>query len=183
MSHHHHHATLPGRVDGSGLLYGGVGLALGMAMQWLGLFKRGDARLTSWLLESVFHGNTPEVLSLPWMVFVTAVFCFGLAYAVLDSSGMWRRLILGVTALILLLAMVPSFAVWNLYFSPFLPVVGAFWTWFCTIMYVSHHVMPCDGVNSQLAILNPQPQPLPLTKPVVEDDGDKKYKPKEKLDG
>lgn len=143
-SNHQNHAPTPGRVDGPGLLYGGIGLALAVAMQLVGLFKMGDARLKQVLIGPVFHGATPDVLAMPVLVIVAAVFCFGLAFAVLDSAATWRRVILGATALVIVVAMVPTLAVWKIYFSPFLPVIGLFWTWFCTMMYVNHHVMPCE---------------------------------------
>ncbi|MEJ6572127.1 MAG: hypothetical protein QNL01_00940 [Akkermansiaceae bacterium] len=143
-SNHQNYAPTPGRVDGPSLLYGGIGLALAVAMQLVGLFKMGDARLKQSLLGSVFHGATPDVLAMPVLVIVAAIFCFGLAFAVLDSEATWRRVILGITALVIVFAMVPTLAVWNIYFSPFLPAIALFWTWFCTMMYVNHHVMPCE---------------------------------------
>ncbi|MBT8045029.1 MAG: hypothetical protein KJO79_08765 [Verrucomicrobiae bacterium] len=139
-----------GRVDGPALLYGGVGLALSVAMQVIGLFKKGDARLLDVLIDPVFNNSAPDQLSMMVLVPVTAFFCFGIAFAVLDSAGMWRRVILGVTAFVVVIAMVPTLAVWDIYFSPFLPAVGIFWTWFCTLMYVNHHVMPCEFLDSNL---------------------------------
>ncbi|MCP5536039.1 MAG: YIP1 family protein [Akkermansiaceae bacterium] len=177
-----------GRVDGPVLLYGGVGLALAVAMQVLGLFKKGDARLENALLEPVFHGVTPGVLSMPVLVMIAAVFCFGIAFAVLDSVGAWRRVVLGVTALVIILAMVPTFAVWKIYFSPFLPAVALFWTWFCTMMYVNHHVMPCEVSSFKFQTPNTKvraaSQPVEEKVEVKQDeeeqdvDPDAKYKPK-----
>ncbi len=170
-----------------GLLFGAAGLVLAVAMQWVGLYSRANTRLESWLLESVFRGELPAIVSLPVLILVTAVCCFGLAYAVLDSPGGWRRLILGITVLVLLFAMVPTLAVWHIYFPPFLPVVGVFWTWFCTMMYVNHHVMPCDMANSKPETQHPKPTAPDKTQTMVEkketDAQHEKYKPKENLDG
>ncbi len=102
-------------------------------MQMLGLFMRGDARLKQALLEPVFQGEMPDALVTPALVVFAAVFCWGLAFAVLDSAGTWRRVVLGVTMMVIVLAMVPTFAVWDIYFSPFLPLIGVFWSWFCTL--------------------------------------------------
>lgn len=131
-------------MGGPGLLYGGVGVALAMTLQMVGLFKQGDARFKNWLLEPVFHGNMPDTLVNPALFVITAVFCLGLAFAILDSVGTWRRVVLGVTMVVITIAMVPTFAVWQVYFSPFVLLVGIFWTWFCTMMYVNHHTMPCE---------------------------------------
>jgi hypothetical protein len=177
-SHHQNHVVPAGRVDGPGLLYGGVGLALALAMQMLGLFMRGDGRLKQALLEPVFRGQLPDVLTTPALVIIAAVLCWGLAFAVLDSAGTWRRIVLGVTMVVIVLAMVPTFAVWNVYFSPFLPLVGVFWTWFCTMMYVNHHAMPCDGLSFKNEVLNTKIETT--AHPVAEKkehDPDAKYQP------
>ena len=140
----HSHSYPEGRVGVSGLLYGGMGLLVSTMMQLLGLFKRPDTRLMTWMSDSLFRGEVPALLVLSVQVLIAALFCFGLAYAVLDSVSTWRRVVLGVTSLVLVLAMVPTFAVWGIYYSPFLPAVGVLWTWFCTMMYVNHHQMPCE---------------------------------------
>jgi len=190
-------------VDGPGLLYGGVGVALAMTMQMVGLFKQGDARLKKWLLEPVFHGDMPDTLVTPALLVITVVFCLGLAFAILDSAGTWRRVVLGITMVVITIAMVPTFAVWQVYFSPFVLLVGVFWTWFCTMMYVNHHVMPCDSLNAKLSLNSKSQTPntnvVAAKQPVVEKeveqkiapvvkknpkDSDAKYKPKEKkVDG
>ena len=118
-------------------------MALALAMQLLGLFERGDARLQqslSWILSDSFQTAVSE----PVLFMVAAMFSFGIAFAVLDSPAAWRRIVLGLTALVLVLAMVPVCALWQIYFSPFFVVVAYFWAWFCTMMYTSQHVMPCE---------------------------------------
>ena len=148
-SHHHHAKAHPeGRVGGPGLLYGGVGLALAAAMQITGLFEQGDVSLKGDLLSPMMNGTALVVLATPVLLMVAAVFSFGIALAVLDSPGTWRRIVLGVTAMVVLLAMVPAFAVWQIYFSPFLPLIALFWSWFCTMMYVNHHLMPCEHAGA-----------------------------------
>jgi hypothetical protein len=131
------------------MLYGGVSMALALAMQLLGLFELGDARLQqslSWILSDSFQ----VVVSEPVLFMLAAMFSFGIAFAVLDSPAAWRRIVLGLTALVLVLAMVPVCALWQIYFSPFFVVVAYFWAWFCTMMYTSQHVMPCEiGVDQK----------------------------------
>ncbi len=188
MRSHHQHRPCPerpgGRVDGPGLLYGGVGLVLAVAMQLAGVFKKADAGLLGKLSGTVFRGQAPEVLGMAVPVLLAAVFCFGVAFAVLDSAGVWRRVVLGVSAVVVAVAMVPAFAVWNVYFSPFLPVVGIFWSWFCTMVYAGHHTMPCDLAGG-VCISPPDARkeiPKPTGKPVPEkkkgdSSPDDKYKP------
>jgi hypothetical protein len=149
MNEHHDpksHESLS-RVDAPCLFHGTLGVCVGVLLELVGLFRKGDDRLMGALMDSVFQGKMPEVLSLPWLVGVAAVFCYALAFVVLDTPGTWRRVVIGITVLVLVLAMVPTLAVWNVYFSPFLPVVAVFWSWFGGMMYVSHHHMPCDVLS------------------------------------
>ncbi len=187
------------RVDGPCLLYGSVGVWLSVALQYVGLFEKGDDRLLSVLLKPVFHGEMPDVLPFYLQILMTAVFCYGLAFVVLDTAGTLKRVLMGVTVFVLSVAMVPTLAVWGIYFSPFLPVVGIFWSWFCCMMHVNHHLMPCEVSPPTGQTPNHQPKTstptaTPKTKvatvppvdvkkkaPVV--DVDQKYKPKEKVDG
>jgi len=189
------------RVDGPCLLHGSVGVAVAIVLQWVGLFGKGDARLMDTLLQPVFHGQMPELLSFPFQILVTAVFCYGLAFAVLDTAGTAKRIGLGITVLVLVLTMVPTMAVWNIYFSPFLTVVGVFWAWFCCMMYVNHHVMPCEVTSVNTEVLMAEKQSLQgsethtqspkgqsekdksVKKKVTTEDVNQKYQPKEKAGG
>lgn len=193
------HSTTPGRVDSSALLCGGLGLLLSGVLYWVGLLGRGDLKILNLLSDAVFGGAAPSVLSAPVLITITALFCFGIAFAVLDSCGVWRRLILGITLMVLVLAMVPTLAVWDIYFPPMMSLVGVFWAWFAGILYASHYQMPCDSITQ--AIEQPEPvvvQPkvleeLPEAKPKNQavkknskkkakkkkSDPDAKYKPKE----
>jgi hypothetical protein len=170
------------RVDGPCMLYGSVGLWLAVAMQLIGLFKVGDEYLMSVLYQPVFNGNMPEQVSLPIHIVVAAVFCYGLAFIVLDVLGAWRRLLIGTTVLVLTLAMVPTLAVWNIYFSPFLTAFGVCWTWFCTMMYVNHHIMPCEVLVYRSKTSPPQlaTPKVPVEQEVPKtQDNDNKYQPVE----
>lgn len=174
------------------MFYGTVGVLVGAVLQFVGLFQKGDDRLMAALLKPVFHGQMPGELSFPLLSLVTAVFCYGVAFVVLDTAGAWKRVVLGITVLVLLLAMVPTFAVWSIYFSPFLPVVSVFWAWFFCMMYVNHHVMPCEVLAHNRYGPNPQLDAPSSTEEKVDDrvekvepvvDATQKYKPKEKVDG
>ena len=192
-SHHHNSSDHVSRLDIPCLLYGTVGIGLALAMHAVGLLKRGDDWLLGVLFEPVFHGVMPSVLSLPVLILAAAVFCYALAFVVLDTVGTGRRAVIGVTVLVLVLAMVPTLAVWNIYCSPFLIVVGVFWTWFCTMMYVSQYLMPCDVAHaaqvppSILTVSSAYKTP-PVSEEKEEEgdraveDQDKKYQPKNRND-
>jgi hypothetical protein len=156
-------------VDVPGLLYGSVGLALSFALHWIGMFRRADAWLFDLLHKPLFHESVADLPSMPLVITAVAVFCYGISFAVLDSPDLWRRVVLGVTAMVLTLAMVPAFAVWNVYFSPFVQLVGVFWSWFCVVIYTQHHRMPCDPVYAEIQMSKPEPELLePMGKPTAE---------------
>lgn len=144
--HQHYHRTdhQVSRLDWPCLVYGSVGFGVGIALQLVGLFKQANGYLLALMHKPVFHGANPETLPLPVLVCLTGILCYGVAFVILDTAGTWRRLVIGVTVLVLVVAMVPTLAVWKIYFPPFLPLSGVFWTWFCAMMYVNHHVMPCE---------------------------------------
>mgnify|MGYP007004889949 CR=1 FL=1 len=195
MNHHNQavHNHPPGRVVSSCLLYGAVSMALALAMHLSGMFEQGDARLKQAL--SVLTSDVFLIVVSDRLLFALGALCsFGIAFAMLDSSAAWRRIVLGLTALVVLLAMVPVCALWQIYFSPFFVVVAFFWSWFCTMMYTSQHIMPCerhDDVQGQSPIhsaCSEQSLSDARVKPKeeVEDDfarssdfSDTKYKPKD----
>jgi hypothetical protein len=168
-SHSHDHVS---RVDAPCLLHGTVGVSLAIVLQILGLFKSGDDRLMAALIDPVFHGQAPEGVSLLVQVMVCAVLCYSIAFVVLDTAGLWRRVVMGVSVLVLVLAMVPSLAVWHIYFSPFLTLVGVFWAWFFTLMYANHHLMPCEVTHTHPPIQKPQ-----IARPVISQDSPRRVEP------
>ncbi|MBK1853478.1 hypothetical protein JO972_00750 [Verrucomicrobiaceae bacterium 5K15] len=201
-SHHHNHPATPGRVDSSTLLCGTVGLLLAVAMFWVGLLGKGDQRILDMLSQPVFRGTDPTILDTRVLIGLTLLACFGLSFAVLDSAGTWRRVVLGVTVLILVAALVPVLAVWEIYFPPMMTLVGVFWSWFCAMMYVSHHEMPCELLGAKPTPVKTKKVDAPSAapakaKPVAEQptttkakkkkrkasDADDKYKPKDLIDG
>ena len=142
-----------GRVDSSALLCGGLGLLLSGLLYWLGLLGKGDLKILDLFGGAVFREVVPSVLDTPALVVITALCCFGLALAMLDSCGVWRKLVLGVTLMVLVLALVPTLAVWNIYFAPMMSLVGIFWTWFAGVIYASHYQMPCDIPVESVAVV------------------------------
>ena len=116
-SHDRHSSHHTSRVDIPCLLYGSVGVGLAIALHAVGLYKTADKWLVGILLDPVFQGEPPFSVSLPVQIVISAVFCYGIAFVVLDTAGTWRRVLIGGTVVVLALAMVPTLAVWQIYFS------------------------------------------------------------------
>ena len=194
MSHKHHKsAILPGRVGSSTLLYGSLGVIVAGVLYWIGLLGKGDQGVLDLILQSIFRGALPAEFGFPVLVSITTIFCYGIAFAVLDSAGTWRRVLLGLTVIILIVALVPTLALWEIYFPPMMSLVGVFWTWFISIIYANHHQMPCDHItfhSEESYIAEMVSQPVIGAERVVEEfpsvemvkkplDEDAKYKPSE----
>ena len=146
------HSAAPGKVMISVLLYGALGVILSAVLYRVGLLGKVDQRIFNLLHEPVFQNGAPLKLAFSGLLLVTAILCFAIAYAVLDTRGMWRRVVLGLTLLVLIIGVVPTLAVWDFYFPPTMILVGVFWTWFACLVYSNHHHMPCDdgvGLISQ----------------------------------
>ena len=143
------HTTATSSVGSLALLYGALGFVVAAVLSLVGLLGRGDQYILSLLHVPVFQGEVTNVIGLPVLALVTGFICFGVAFAVLDSPRAWRRVILGFTVIVLVAALVPTFAVWNIYFPPLMSLIGVFWAWFSSMMYANHHCMPCDQVLVQ----------------------------------
>ena len=80
-----------------------------------------------------------------WSIWLmTAVFAFGLAYAMLNTPGTWRRVMLWITALTLVAAWAPVLSLAA--HAPEITAawVATLWSGVCALVYTTHHRMPCD---------------------------------------
>lgn len=139
--------NVKGHVGSSGFLYGSVGLAFALVLETLGFFEQVNHWLVLIVENHITMGVHMSRLSLLPSVIAVAAVCIGVALVILDSSSHWRRVLIAVSSLVLIVVMVPALAVWNIYFSPFLALVGVFWASLCAIIYASQHRMPCDVAN------------------------------------
>ncbi len=141
---HHHSQDPPGKIAGPGFLFGLVGMLLASGLHLLGLFGRLNSQLDEVFATGPLGQIDLQRLPVSVEMMVASVLAMGLSYAVLDSARAWRRVILGISLLILIGTMVPVFALWGLLYSPFLTFTAVLWSWFCSKMYTMHHIMPCE---------------------------------------
>lgn len=169
VSHHKQNAP-EGHVAGPAVTFVGISVLLALMLQFTGLLKPMNAAVLSLIQKPIFNGETPKMLDWPTLAIVACAFSLGVAFAVLDTPGKWRRFLLGLTALVIVIVFVPSLGVWGIYFPPALTLIALFWTWFCCVMYANHHLMPCDlGVVSNTPIAQEMPaQIVPQTLPEEE---------------
>lgn len=142
------------------ILFGFLSLILGTAAEVIGAFRGPNDSLRD-LCADLGLAVRAE-MGLPGMVgiFITAAASFGLVAAILGTPGKGRRLILGFSALILVVALFPAFAVWGIFWKPFGVVLAVIWAWFSATIYSGMHVMPCESSEES------------VDKPVIRLDGD-----------
>lgn len=132
------------------IAFGFVSLLLGVGTEVMGAFTG----LTNRLREVWETGDVAlrVEMGLPGMVgvLISAAACFGLLAAILGTPGTGRRLILGLSALILVIALSPAFAVWGVFWKPFGVILSVVWAWFSGMVYTGLHLMPCDMSEEEI---------------------------------
>lgn len=119
-------------------LVGGLGL--------LGVLGRLDAVIAT-LVSREGTESFPNRLP-PWLPWAAAaVLAPSLASAILATPGLWRRTVLWVTAVVLIVAWAPvlSLAAYEPRIAA--PCVACFWSGICALVYSANHRMPCDFPN------------------------------------
>lgn len=148
MPSHHKPA---GQIPVPLFVFGAVALLLGVMTEILGVFDGATTSLRGvWESGNIALTQTAGVPDLSGIL-VTAAASFGLAGAVLMTPGYGRRVILGVSALALTIALFPAFAVWGIFWKPFGMSLAIFWSWFSSFLYACAHQMPCEGIHGDAA--------------------------------
>lgn len=125
---------------------GGLSMVLAAGLGLLGILDRSNtqiARLVSRDGVEKFPKHLPE-----WSLWLAAgLLAFGLAAAILATSGTWRRVILWVTATVLVAAWAPVLSLASHAPDIAAPWIATLWAGVCAIVYSSNHRMPADETH------------------------------------
>ena len=142
-----HRAQPVGHVMLPLFVFGAVSLLLGTATEVMGVFNGATETLRGWWrsggLEVRGEAGLPGLVG----ILLTGLASFGLAGAILGTPGGGRRVILGATALFLVVGLIPAFALWGIFWKPFGMLLAVGWSWFSAVIYASRHRMPCEGAE------------------------------------
>ena len=146
------HPTHPFRPSGHVLVpaaaIGGLSLALASGLSLLGVLDRANASIAGLVSR---HSAEKFPKHLPaWSIWLATVFlAFALAFALLETPGLGRRLILWLTAVFLIAAWAPVLSLAA--HSPDIaaPWIATVWSGVCAIVYTANHRMPCDAPTSR----------------------------------
>jgi hypothetical protein len=122
---------------------GGLSMVLAAGLELLGTLTRMNAVIS--ILVSR-HGAETFPKTLPdWSVWLsTTVFAFGPAAAILGTPGHLRRVMLCLSAIILVAAWAPVLSLAARAPDIAAPLVATVWSGMCALVYASRHDMPVD---------------------------------------
>lgn len=165
MSAHRHPITVAAVV-------GSFALAVVVLLRVLGIFGGSDTGLRNWYVGRGF--SVPEGSVQPgWDFLLALVAVYGLVWFLFEIPGTGRRILVLVTALVLLGVGSPVLALWGVFWSPVGAMLGLAWGGFCAIHWARHHPMPCDLPTPRVE-LPEQGKIVPLTRGSRDEEGQKK---------
>jgi hypothetical protein len=133
-----------GTVALPALAIGGMSLALAAGFNALGLLGRIERSLIAIPGQQGLSGE-PQILP-AWIAWsVAAGLAFVLPWLLLQSPASWRRAVLWLTVLALVLCWIPVMGLAAKWcpLAPSLVTVG--WSGLCALIYGARHRMPCEG--------------------------------------
>ena len=119
-------------------------MILAVGLELLGFLSRLNAdiaRLVARNGAETFPQHLPD-----WGVWLaTAAFAFGLAVAILGSPGSGRRVLLWLTAMVVVSAWAPVLSLAAHAPAIAAPWIATLWSGVCAMVYATHHRMACDA--------------------------------------
>ena len=124
-------------------LIGLLSILLAGGLKVLGILDRVDLMIASTVAQGKgqdFPKSLPAVLL--WLV--AFGLALGIAFAILHVPGTWRRVMLWLTALILIAGWAPVLSLATHYPAVAAPWIATLWSGFCALVYARNHCLPCD---------------------------------------
>ena len=135
------HPRPPGHVLVPAAAIGSLSIVLAVGLHLLGIVNRLNAVVSHYLSEDK---GLPKSLPAPAVWLAVIFFAFGISFAILSVPGTWRRVVLWVTAVVLVTGWAPV-----LVLAAREPAISAVWiavVWagICALVYAGRHRMACD---------------------------------------
>ena len=123
---------------------GSLSILLVVGLGVRGMLDRADG----WVASAVSQGGAagyPKALPewSPWLASV--LLAYALTFAMLSVAGTWRRLVLWLTALVLVAAWAPVLFLAARAPEISAPFIAVLWSGVCALAYAANHQMPCDA--------------------------------------
>ena len=125
---------------------GGLSVVLAAGLELLGILTRTNTNIAQIVSRDgveKFPNHLPE-----WSIWLAAgLLAYGLAAAILATPGTWRRVILWITAGVLVAAWAPVLSLAAHAPDISAPWIATIWAGVCGIVYSSNHRMPADETH------------------------------------
>ena len=137
------HPRPEGHVLVPDVAIGSLSLLLAVGLGLLGVLDRVN-QMIGGIISQGGISNFPKALP-DWAVWLaTVLFAFGLSFAILSVAGTWRRLVLWITAMVLVAAWAPVLALAAHAPDIAAPFIAVIWSGVCALVYAGNHRMACD---------------------------------------
>ncbi len=133
-----------GEVVIPALLCGAVGTVFSSILYLVGIYDGLGQALQDKYVGEPYLMQGDYALHDGWNFILLVVMCFGISFAVLDSDMVWRRVMLFLLAIVVVVLCSPVMMMWDIFWSPVMVIIGLLWSWFCAFIYSVQHIMPCE---------------------------------------
>ena len=127
---------------------GSLSILLVAGLALLGLLDRVNLLISSMASQGKAGGFPKSLPGWAEWLFVILL-AFGISFAILGVAGTWRRVMLWLTALVLIAGWAPVLALAA--HAPDIggPWVATLWSGVCALVYAGNHRMPCDAPSKK----------------------------------
>lgn len=142
-----HLARPAGHVLGAVTTIASLSILLAVGLAALGVLGRLNLLVSR--LVSREDAGFPKALPDGVVWGIAVLFAVGIACAILNVPGTWRRVMLWLSALVLVAGWAPVLAL-----AAHAPDIGApwiatLWSGVCALVYANNHRMPCDEISEK----------------------------------
>lgn len=143
------HPHAEGHVLVPAAAIGALSILLAVGLDVLRILEPLDRMVSKLMSQGAIH-DFPRALP-AWSVWLaTVVLAFGLPFAILSVAGTWRRLVLWITALVLVAGWAPVLVLAAHFPNIGAPFIATLWSGICALVYAGSHRMACDGITEKL---------------------------------
>lgn len=133
----------PGHVLVPAAAIGSLSIVLAAGLHALGTLNVINAMIG----RSLSNGKElPKSLPMPVIWLVAILFAYGISFAILSVPGTWRRVVLWITAVVLIGTWAPVLALSAREPEISAVMIAVVWSGVCALVYAGSHRMPCDDL-------------------------------------
>lgn len=128
---------------------GSLGMVVAFGLDSMRMLDGIDRHILQWVRNAGVDGFDNRLPG--WVLWsTTAVIAYGLALIILEVPGLWRRLLLWVSTLVMVLAWAPVLGLAAHQPSIAGPLVASIWSGICALIYAHQHRMAVDESSPSL---------------------------------